>query len=111
MALSEYAARPVAKRTPTCLSSRHKYLLGRNSDGYNLLPPPRPPQFFTLSSSVASALCWCKEGSMLELLFKLNAEETRIVEYGRWGIKDTAFPRSSPPTKISPVKAKHCAPP
>ncbi len=44
-------------------------------------------KFFSLSSAVASALCWCKGGSTLELLFKLNSEETRIVEYGRW-----AFP-------------------
>ena len=40
-------------------------------------------KFFQLSSAVASALCWCKDGSTLELLFKLNAEETRIVEFGR----------------------------
>ena len=41
-------------------------------------------KFFALSSAVASALCWCRDSSTLELLFKLNAEETRIVEYGRW---------------------------
>ena len=39
-------------------------------------------KFFSLSSAVSSALCWCKDGSKLELLFKLNDEETRIVEYG-----------------------------
>lgn len=40
-------------------------------------------KFFSLSSAVSSALCWCKEGSTLELLFKLNDEETRIVEFGK----------------------------
>jgi hypothetical protein len=38
-------------------------------------------KFFPLSSTVATALCYIKQGSSLELLFKLNSEETRIVEY------------------------------
>ncbi|GAX84803.1 hypothetical protein CEUSTIGMA_g12224.t1 [Chlamydomonas eustigma] len=38
-------------------------------------------KFFPLSSAVATALCWSKQGSSLELLFKLNSEETRIVDY------------------------------
>ncbi|GAX84802.1 hypothetical protein CEUSTIGMA_g12223.t1 [Chlamydomonas eustigma] len=38
-------------------------------------------KFFPLSSAVATALCWSKQGSSLELLFKLNREETRIVDY------------------------------
>ncbi|GAX74067.1 hypothetical protein CEUSTIGMA_g1517.t1, partial [Chlamydomonas eustigma] len=38
-------------------------------------------KFFPLSSAVATALCWSKQGSSLELLFKLNRKETRIVDY------------------------------